>query len=387
MNTSLQQRDATARQACGRITLFLLVAISATGCEFGGRNGAAEPVEVAPLSEAAFDEFATGIATQLDALLQQEQYPLPVNVTPPVVVSGPEDSRDARRFARVLANGLTDRMQGAVRFVTPRREGPRLESRLEFTGASGAGPRRITFEVLEGSARQSMVREEFEYDGIAARPPPRAARPPASESVPEIAAADPVTPAQPPSEPEPLAAAPPPPPVRDSRSRSAERIAGRSTAADTPSAPGALPPGSTPLAPLSQEPESDNTRREPLEIDYDEVGFAEHVRRNLPGARQVLRGRSGMVVFVDMASANRFVLQSQRAGRTQNGRLRVELDLRARDREREANIRVAFLDDLGQQVEVTPVLQLDISARLLESLSVSSIDPRAASYLCLIEED
>lgn len=394
--------DKIATYANRRVGLAIFgtfALLSATGCEFGGRATTPEPVEVTPLSEAAFDEFATAVATQLDALLQQEQYTLPVYVTPPLIIPGPEETREARRFARVLANGLTDRMQGAIRFVTPKREGPRLESKLEFTSPTPNGRRSVTFEVIDSAKHQSLVREEYAYLAPPVRNVAVASNSrPAPNPHPQVTAPPTSTTPEPASGEE----APPPEEPRAAISTKAKR--------ETSDAPAARRDSRTSRREVSDEPPTPNRRAkervetpppanieneiepaakpEPIDIDHDTRGFAEHVLRNLPSdSQQVIRGRSGLVIFVDPKTAERFTLRSQRAGRTQDGRLRVELDLRSRNREREAKIRVIFLDENDQQIEVTPTLKLDISARLLEALSISSVDPRAVRYYCLVEED
>ncbi len=125
-----------------------------------------------------------------------------------------------------------------------------------------------------------------------------------------------------------------------------------------------------------------------LEIDAPSGSIGELALRHAPAyRRRSIVGNLGRVVFLDRKAWERFWLQAQRAARTEDDRLRVELDVRARRRERDAELRVVFYDDQDNPVDVTPVLPYRFLPHYAKQVTVTSAKPGATHYICLFTYD
>lgn len=125
-----------------------------------------------------------------------------------------------------------------------------------------------------------------------------------------------------------------------------------------------------------------------LEIDAPSREIAEMALRYAPLYRaRTIAGNLGRVIFLDSKTWKRLWLQSQRATRTADNRLRVELDIRSRRKERDAELRVIFYDDQDIPVDLTPVIPYRFLPHYTKQVTITSASPRATRYICLIEYD
>jgi hypothetical protein len=129
------------------------------------------------------------------------------------------------------------------------------------------------------------------------------------------------------------------------------------------------------------------TRRAPsgtLRIDAPANEIGKAALHQAPVYRPwTITGHAGRVIFLDSRGWQRFWLHAQRATRTGDGRLRVELEIRARRCARDARLRLIFYDDEFKAVDMTPALSYRFPARSSRQVSFTSADPRAAHYICL----
>lgn len=157
-----------------------------------------------------------------------------------------------------------------------------------------------------------------------------------------------------------------------------------------------LPPPSTDAPPVfapRAEPRRSTehdapVRKERIRIDRDEGGLAEFLQQQIPLHRErVIPGVEGSVIFVDDAAWRRFRLLAQRSLRLADGRLRVEVDVRSRDRRRNARLRVAFLDEQGRQTEVSPIIPERFMGDYTRTVLFASAGTRSTGYLILFADD
>jgi hypothetical protein len=95
----------------------------------------------------------------------------------------------------------------------------------------------------------------------------------------------------------------------------------------------------------------------------------------------------GRLIFLDRQAWTRLWLQSHRVRQTADGRLSVELEIRARGRERSARLRLIFYDRDGTPVAVTPVIPYRFLPHYGKEVVITSASPRASSYIGLVEYD
>jgi len=129
------------------------------------------------------------------------------------------------------------------------------------------------------------------------------------------------------------------------------------------------------------------TRRAPpdiLQIDTPPSDFGKLALQRAPVYRPwTIVGPSGRVIFLDTTGWRRFWLHAQHTTRGNDGRLHVDLRIRARRYARDARLRLVFYDDHFAAVEVTPVIARRFLARRTEQVTFTSTDPRASHYICL----
>jgi hypothetical protein len=135
-------------------------------------------------------------------------------------------------------------------------------------------------------------------------------------------------------------------------------------------------------APPEQLPEGD------LDIDAPTREIGELALQHAPRYRaRTIAGKLGRVIFVDSKGWTRFWLQSQQAVRTADDLLQVELEIRSRRKERDAELRVIFYDDQFNPVDVTPVIPYAFLPNYTKRVVITSTTPRAAHYICLLKYD
>ena len=284
-------------------TLWLLLGAALCGCmgPAPARRPALAEGSIAPLNERQFDAFANRLAAQLPGVLRRAGGRTPITLgLPQVDAASVESAETAQRFAQRLADGLNDRLAGAVVF---RRngapDGP--AATLTFSASEDGRARQIRFVLRDARAGGVLLDERVDY---------AAASPRRGDTAPRAA------------------------PVR-------------------------------------------------LRIDLDEREITERLLPNLEAYRgQSLPGPRGTVCLVDEDLRARYWLLAIRAGQIEGERLRVELDIRSRQRERTARLRIIFLNEQGEPVEIAAPK----SVRLVpyEHRTVALTSSSAASrYLCL----
>jgi hypothetical protein len=133
---------------------------------------------------------------------------------------------------------------------------------------------------------------------------------------------------------------------------------------------------------VARPPEGD------LKIDAPSSLIGELALHHAPNYRaRTIAGHAGRVIFLDRKAWERFWLQAQRASRTEDNRLRVELEIRARRRERDAKLRLIFYDEQDNPVDVTPVLPYRFLPHYSKQVTITSAKPGAARYICLFAYD
>ncbi len=336
--------------------LCLLLAVN--GCTLFKRHEPPSAPSVALLDERSFDEFATTIADGLPELLVQQGQPLPARMPVPVIgADSIEEPERARAFARALAAGLNDRLEGQALFVSTARTNCDLVTRLFF--ADGGRHRSVIFGVFRDELLLFSASADYRSDGqqaVVRRPTPQAT---AAVKRPAPAAATP-----PPIKPPPDTAAKP------TGTESAETESPRSKL--TPEQRAAL--------------ERKYPPRERIEIDgpADVVG-AQWLRSLRTSPRFSYRGLHGAVMFVNDDSSEHIRLVSQHAQRLPNG-LRCEFDIRSVDRTRRGRLRIAFYNERNQIVEVTDVRRHRFTLQYARIVSIASTHPDASKYICVVEE-
>lgn len=129
-------------------------------------------------------------------------------------------------------------------------------------------------------------------------------------------------------------------------------------------------------------------RPDRIRIDYDGPDLAGYVRTRLGAYRQrIVRGANGMVVFLDGDGDERFWVREFRSSRRDDGALRVELDIRARGRRRDARLRVLFFDEDERDAGSTstmPYRFVPLESKIVVS---TSPDERADRFIALLKAD
>lgn len=100
---------------------------------------------------------------------------------------------------------------------------------------------------------------------------------------------------------------------------------------------------------------------------------------------QSVTGRHGRLLFLDETTWKRVGLQAARVGRTPDQRLRIEFDLKTYDRDRDVLLRGVFVDRLGRQVEVTPIMPYKLLRDHLKTVVFTASVPDAAQYYVLVK--
>lgn len=325
-----------------RLSVAALLALVAIGCQSprAQRDGAGQKTilpGVAPLTEAEFDTFAGQLSEEILQTFQTPQASLPALVAAPRIArNDAEDANIAVAFADRLADGLSDRLGGAVTVVRERRKPTSYHTWLSFErNQVDPAQRIITFTLADIETQRVLVRDSFQYVPRAVFTAAHVAQPPPIESSFKPAS---VTPQ---------------PDARDAAIR--ERIR------------------------RSQEIEID-IDDEPTHLAALIFDQAQHYRANTVSADD------GAVIFLDDESAERFLVLDQRRFRTTDGKLRVEIDLRTRRKERSVDVRIIFLDAQNQQLAVTPVIPYDFVSYFTKTVIATSDSPDAVRYIMLLQD-
>lgn len=427
-----------------------LLAATLAGCASGGRRGSVPQPGVAPLTEAEFDAFTMRVAERTTQVLRLRGAGPAAIIAPPMVeTNGVEPRESALAFADNLVEGLNDRLIGVARVQDPyastptgdaqdaegqaaTAEQPVMRSSLTFaqlpvSSGSPQPQRMLTFTLMDARDGSELLRESFPYSpqAIAASPeiatarqrrpsPTRATSPPnpAPEGAetrvtpPAVAAnADDQTgyvdgppPGAPPT---PTADESPPAgsvaEARVERPPPPTRTPPRTTAAPRRTVRRPLPRESR-TAPQAADEASRSSRaarraasaaeRQRIKIDRDEEGLAEFLAGQAEFYRErIVAAPLGEVWFIDEGAWQRFRLLAQRGERSADGRLRVELDIRSRDRRRNAELRVIFLDAEGRQTEVSPVIPERFLGDYTRTVLFASAGTRSHRYIVLLKSD
>lgn len=335
MADSCRRRIASARRLAplvAAVAAALLAGCAGPQPAQAPRAALDSPMGVAPLTEAEFEGFASRVAGRLSALLRERGLPAETPIAGPVVAPLPAEPPEiATSFAWTLGDGLNDRLASAARFVPAHRGGAfGLRATVAFTDAA-TEQRRVSLVIADADGRE-LLRDEHDY---LIRP-----------AVDSTAAAPVATP-EPKAEPAPKRRA-------DGAARPPDRAA---------------------------------TRRPRLTLGMRGEDFG---RRAAEEARQrterSIAGDQGAVLFLNEHAWENFQLAGQRATRLPDGRLRAEMDFRARGRKRDAELRVAFLDDAGEAVEVTPRLSYEFRDDYTTTVVISAAGQRPSRYVCVIED-
>lgn len=124
-----------------------------------------------------------------------------------------------------------------------------------------------------------------------------------------------------------------------------------------------------------------------LEIDQSAAGLGKRALREAEHfPDRTIATETGSVVFLDRKSRERYWVQAQRSALSADGRLRMELDVRSRGRDRNAKLRVIFFNEHGRQTEVTPVMRYRFSALYTKTVAITSSATAPISYVCLFED-
>ncbi|MFQ5806111.1 MAG: hypothetical protein ACE5I3_06650 [Phycisphaerae bacterium] len=375
---------------------------------------------VEPLTEVEFDAFATGIAEQIIAWLERGQVSLPATIRLPTIEDeSVECAGVAKAFSRRLAEGLSDRLAGAVRFGRASTTKPRLRSGISFTDdGAGERPRTVTFRLWDADSSLEICRESYDYQirprpltalrrrleerRVAARIPREernssaaVAVPPVDEPIvaagePADAAVEPVAPEAVRSDREPagkkaIATAvtlPRPVPVAVPREPPKPQPA-------APRRTPAVTPDSTSSVPVVTNRRHADLRRTPprrrVRIDRHEHGLAELVQEQaIHFSDRTITDKLGRLIFLDRRAWESVGIEVRRARRTPDGHLSVELMVQARGRPLEADLRVIYLDADGRQVEVSPVRTYEFSPSYAKHIVFHSSKAGAARYILLI---
>jgi hypothetical protein len=415
---SMSKRPVSLASAC------LWVALAAVaGCAkpATGRGDLQPTVE--PLTEAEFDAFATDISEQIIAWLERGQVPLPVTITPPAVEEASVESGGvAKAFSQRFANGLSDRLIGAVRFGRRRANGPPLRCAISFTKAdSGQPTRMVTFRLWDADSNLEICRGSYDYQ---ARPKPLtalrreleerrlAARIPTDErdasaavapvEEPVVAAVEPAKPGplgsgaefsesgveQPPGQPaalQPVATAAPsgePAPVTAvDEPPQQQRAASRQPSPAAPMVSSAVRDSEDMRrAEFRRKP-----RRRPVRIDRHERGLAQLVQEQAVYFNdQTVTDQFGNMIFLDRRAWESIQIQALRGRQTPDRHLSIQLLVQARSRPLEADVRVIYLDADGQQLEVSPVRTYEFWPSYAKNIVLRSSKAGAARYIVLV---
>ncbi|TWT44148.1 hypothetical protein RAS1_05560 [Phycisphaerae bacterium RAS1] len=323
--------------------------VAAAGCAKKDRPARVEvEPEIVLLDESEFDEFAGRVAEALTASLAARDGAT-ADAATTRLVAGPRPAaddgasqHDVQALAAALAAGLNDRMSGRAVFRESAADAATLTAELSLSPAEN-GAKSLTLVVREAGTSDALVRES-----ILVQPPPVLAEAPPRRSAGARAG-------EPQRSPRPSA----------SRSHTADRQSDEN----------------------ADSREGEKPRRRKINIDADPRGLLEFIREQAPwNAQRTLGDPGGETIFVDDGAWKRHRLLGQHTQRTADGRLRVELDFRARQRRGDANLRVVLMDEAGSQIEVTPVLPYRFLPDYTTTVVVTSVSKAAAGYVCLIDD-
>lgn len=387
------------RTVCnGRLSCVGVLLATMTAC--GGCSWSASPPiqpgggRVALMSESEFDAFADRIARGIPAAFSDPGVGMPPALSLPAVsVERLNEQQAASDFARALVAGLNDRLGGKTTFdqTLESARGPR--SSIAFTDAEGGTnpDRRVaTFTITDASGERELLRESVEFEPVSERsrapaPPPRQA-PPKQPSPPVD-----------PREPKP-ASAPPAPPAPAPRAGATDpaRAPRGASAAPGPGAPhppadlGGPPAKSAGPGPTSNAPAEPAKSSKPVKLKLSLKGneLIEAIRnRSEAYDAWTQTGGGGNLVFLDAKTAERFWVRRIRGTRTSDDRLQVEIEIRARDKSRDADYRFVFYDDAENAISSTAVIETEFHAHRWQTISITAGDRRATQWVCLFEED
>jgi hypothetical protein len=329
----------------------LLTCVFLAGCASGGGNGGAPRVDraIAPLTETQFEDFSDRVSARLLAAMRAVGETDSVQVPPPEVSARSyEDRTQLRTFSRTLVAGLNDRLAGRVQFTPTAVDTQTWRSSLHLAPADRGTAQKMTFVLADARGPTELLRETIEFEPLAA--PRRFAARPAPAARDDSADA--------------------PPPRNAKRAARAAKVE---------------PPPED--APAPSEPARRDETYDKIELDADESELGPMIRSTRDAyADTTRRGSSGSFVFLDRKAAERFSLITQRAGRSA-GKLRVEFEVKARDKQREGKYRVVFFDSAGDALEATRVQTRRFSSYYAQLVSAVASNPAATSYTCLFQED
>lgn len=327
------------------------------GCASQNGDPTAGTAQVGPLDEASFDELAERVSAAVAEVVGNEHLTTPVNIKlVRLDTGGVEDPVAASAFAQRLADGVSDRLGGSVRFSRSPTVAAPLQAAIVFHAVGPPGSadtpggavqqRQVEFALMRTSDQAVVVQESTEYVGRMKRAPqPVASAPPRRAAAPRQ----------------------PTPPVADA---------------------------GAPAPPLP-EPAADRPARQRVENLQPADDGSQYVETHGDPALAYrweddpewhrVPGPAGEFVFEDDSDREHFWLLAQRASRTPDGRMRVEIDLRSRERSRNAELRFAFLDEAGRQVEGVPKLKHKLHPDFTTTIVITSGGTRPVHYICWLD--
>ncbi len=360
----------------GRSGVWLALAtLLMGGCQAPTPTATRFTERIGPFSEAEFDEYAGRVAERLSTRLSQEGFRLPVEINAPrAFAQDVETLREARELAGALVDGINDRMRGSVRIVRNPNRPMRLTSAVRIEPSPDEAARRdVIFSVTDEHSTQNVV--AFSMD-IPARRATLAAPVPSAESA-GAAAAGPELPA--PTETE---------PASEPRARGEAVLAPPEIQREAPERrrPALVAEQADP--PEDSEAPADEPLPEELDMDDDPAILAARCRR-LPDPYRglTLLTPTGLLIFLDEKTRERFGVHVVRSTRTSDDRMRVEVDVRSLGRKHDAQLRYLFLDDAGRVVGATDVLDYEFVPTDETPVVVIASDPRATAFIVLLQRD
>ncbi|MGE0480869.1 MAG: hypothetical protein AB7Q17_10410 [Phycisphaerae bacterium] len=317
---------------------------------------------VPPLSESAFDEFASSVAERIVAATRASRS-APAAIAPPrVSAGGVEPTWIASNFATALAAALNDRLAGAATISQAATTRPAFRSAVQFARSTRDPQARAVAFALWDADERLVFREARGYASGVLPEPAEARRSDAARSPGSTLEA---------------AAAP-------------NRTSGGAAAKDPQRASVSVdgPPAAAGERRSEDRAGGGTERSADARADAWFALDAGPLRTELLSRAEAMRSRThagvdGAVVLIDACADEHVELLSQYWSTSPDGRPRVEFALRAKRAPATVLLRVLFLDERGAASGVTPVVPAAIVPGCEVTIALAAEDPRAAQYIAL----
>jgi hypothetical protein len=129
-------------------------------------------------------------------------------------------------------------------------------------------------------------------------------------------------------------------------------------------------------------------KKRKIKIDQDSERLYELVIEQEVWLREsTFTAPEGRLIFLDDEAWKGLALGQVRAGQGAAELYRVEVEVRARGKKRNAKARFIFLDSKGRPVEVAPPLSFKLLPHYTQTITIVSRERRAAAYIGLFAAD